>query len=1305
MAELISAGPSSFVTEGERQAAAILQQQLPASWIVICNKVFSLQSGRSYEIDFIIIAKNWIFLLDEKSWNGRIRGDDEQWIRPNGSSERSPLGKIDFIAKSFAGNLDYKLPVLKQGGHYVRGGVLLSKQETYPQIHDPRAANGVFLLSDISQRLWKLDNQDGNPTVGQYHAKIKEELLHLTNRPQIPQTINFLKIDDAIPLRPNVRLFYATMEDEPTETRYLLVYDLGKDPLHRNELSEFYKQEYRAIKKLHTTGLVPDVQDPFIWSEDYLVVTITPPTGKSLKAIALPETREEFFQELQIAAACFKGLDQIHAQGIIHRALGPETIYVQNKQSPKVMFTNFYAARVGTNTISPSLDILSFEDPYASIDVAIGYEYASPQTDTFSLALILLERLSGISISKLRPSVEDALLLPDQPRWSSFLSAEQSSELISILQSIVQPKNGTPPLSAKEVANRLFNLAQNLRSEVNGDVGRLLCKRYRVQQVLGQGMMARTYKVSDTEYENLGSYVLKQFLRPDEVIKQAVAEYKALKDIASKYLPRIDYIFPPGEDAHILMQYIPGPTLQQVEIEFPWSLERWWPFAHDLLNAIEVLEQKMLLHRDIKPANIILHEENNHPVLIDFGFATQVGADEKIAGTPLYLPPETLSTGQTPPSADRYATAIVLFQTLTGSLPFTIGEGGKRTMLDLAQFEHTRVRRIATVLQRAVANNPAERQTTVAQLRNELQVAFLAVEEPVVLQELSNEINTWVDNIRSLYRNSDTGNKNNRGLDSDFVLDTYIATALDRKLLPSLFERRPHVLFLSGNPGDGKTAFLEQVYLELKRRQATVIKHDPSGWEMVYQGHTFRSCYDASESHEHLSADEQLCDKLQGLEGRHPSRNNLTVLVAINDGRLFDFFQRKHEQFPWLAEQIEELADVDEIEEQDVWLVDMKKRAFVSIADRKGSIFRHILERFADPEHWSVCDGCAAQTVCPIRNNILTLRHKKVIARLEFLFLLTHLRHQRHITMRDLRSAIAYLITGNKNCHDIHEMRSGSEVGTSLINLSYWQNTFAPSDAGDDLLNDIASLDPARFARPHLDRFLHFHQLESHAVMRRQLFLNKQDLIPHRFKNATDWIAAFKRRLYFEADKLESESNLPSINWRQLLPYRYATVFLQLLDDRIDTNVVLRRLALGLLRSDGVFEDVPLGKMSVKVSASEEQQLVVIKQLPLEDFELRVLYPQNTELIETLPEIVVLEHKTGTPRMEITLDIFELLLQMDDGLQPDAREYASLLADLKPFKDALLLRETQELLLIESQFYIHHVVQRNGKVVRQSIQG
>jgi len=129
---------------------------------------------------------------------------------------------------------------------------------------------------------------------------------------------------------------------------------------------------------------------------------------------------------------------------------------------------------------------------------------------------------------------------------------------------------------------------------------------------------------------------------------------------------------------------------------------------------------------------------------------------------------------------------------------------------------------------------------------------------------------------------------------------------------------------------------------------------------------------------------------------------------------------------------------------------------------------------------------------------------------------------------------------------------------------------------------------------------------------------------------------------------------------------------------------------------------VPVGKLSVKVIASTEQQLVVLKQLPLKDFELKVDYPEGTHMVERLPEIVVLKHYSGLPRLEITLDLFELLMRMAEGLQPTAPEFRPLLEDLKLFKDVLLLRETRDLILIENQHRVHLVTQRDSKVVRTS---
>ncbi len=1043
-----------------------------------------------------------------------------------------------------------------------------------------------------------------------------------------------------------------------------------------------------------------------------------PPSGKPLSVYPLPETREEFVQELILAAACFKTLDQIHAHNVLHRAIGPGTIYVQSIQPPKIVFTNFYAARVGTSSIAPSLDALSIEDPYAALELAIGYGYATAETDTFSLALVFLERLSGVSLSDIRANVESVMIFPQQPRWVSFLSIELASELSTILKQVVIPEKGTTPPSAKVIATRLTDLARRLRIEAQGDTveGKLLDKRYKVYRLLGRGTMALTYLASDNEFESLGLFALKRYTSPSEVLQQAAAEFNTMRSINSKYLPRIFDIYPPQNDVHVKMEYIPGPTLQQIEMEFPWPLERWWSFAQDLLNAVEALEDKQLLHRDIKPANIILHEADNRPVLIDFGFAIQQGAPGQTAGTPLYLPPETFSTSPSsafPLTCDRYAVGVVLFKSLFGYMPFSITEGFQRFLIPLEQFVDAKMRRLAAILLRAVSNDPAERPATIAQMRQELQTALLAVEEPLQAEVLREHINAWVNDVRSLYRNSDIGNKNNRGLDTAFVRETYVPTALDEYLLPAIFELKPKAVFLCGNPGDGKTAFLEKVQQRLQEQQAKILQKDESGWELEWDGHLYRSCYDASESHQGLSADQQLTERLQGLEGSNKPASNLTALIAINDGRLADYFIRQQERFHWLSRQIDHARNASDVEELDVWVIDLKKRAFVNLPDTEGdSVFRQVLQSLVAADKWKICEDCAARVVCPLRNNALDLRKPRVIQRLEFLFLLSHLRRQRHTTMRDLRSALAYLITGNKSCEQVHAARHGAEAGASLIKFAYWQSAFAPVEQHDELLADLMPFDPARFPHPHLDRFLHFHQTARDAEQRILLFADKKDLPPQRFESETTWMAAFKRRLYFDAGKPVavvqdgSGSSIPKVRWLALLPYQYSKLYMMLLDGRIDDEEMLelrKRLALGILRSDGVIEEVPAGKLSVKVSALIEQQLVVLQQLPLEEFEFKVERPQGIDMVERLPENVVLKHYSGLPRLEITLDLFELLMRMADGLQPTAPEFRPLLEDLKLFKDVLLLRETRDLVLIENQHRVHYVTQRDNKIVRERV--
>ncbi len=203
-------------------------------------------------------------------------------------------------------------------------------------------------------------------------------------------------------------------------------------------------------------------------------------------------------------------------------------------------------------------------------------------------------------------------------------------------------------------------------------------------------------------------------------------------------------VYTPEKDAHVKMEYIPGPTLEQLRPEFPWDVDRWWRLAQNLLSALDVLEERRLLHRDVKPANIILHESDGRAVLIDFGLAVSRGAETRPAGTPRYLP-EAIMASEPPPTCDRYATAVVLFAVLTGAMPFEPGTGSDARMVNIpGTIQDEKVRRLARVLSRAMSNDPDQRPPTAAAMRTEIMAAMLADEEPLGISELQ-VVNRWVD--------------------------------------------------------------------------------------------------------------------------------------------------------------------------------------------------------------------------------------------------------------------------------------------------------------------------------------------------------------------------------------------------------------------------------------------------------------------------------------------------------------------------------------------------------------------------------
>lgn len=564
MAEVVSAG--EFATEGERRAAAVLRG-LPDSWLVICNKMLATNDGRTYEIDFIVVGERWVFVIDEKSWWGKITGNDQRWIREDGYAERSPLTKADTIARPLAGNLRAGTNQLRDNiGQWVRGGVLLSLSDRVPEIQDPRSTDAIFLLGNVCDRLREIDLKGGSRNVGSARGEIRNCLLGLPDRPEIPSQIGLYRIDEVVAEREGRRLFHATLEGGGH--RLLLVYDLSRDPIEQEQLREFYMREFGALQQLRETGLVPEVLDAFPWSDSFLVVPVTPPPGVSLGAYPLPDTRDDLVKELLLASTAFNALQRIHERGVIHRALDPDAVYVEGDGAhARVVLTNFFAAHVeDRRTIALSLDALTTEDPYAAPELVIGYGNATATSDVWSLGLVFLERLARRPVAELRQATGGAVEMPNlAARWPS-LPEDALAGLVNVFTDLLSSE-GSKRIGAREAAEHLRDIATQLRTEKPTDERIVLDNRYTVRRLLGQGTMARTYLAADDEFGGL--FALKQFQVPTTAYEQARAEFTTLRELNSPYLPRIFDVYPPQNDVHVKMEYIPGPTLDELAPEFP----------------------------------------------------------------------------------------------------------------------------------------------------------------------------------------------------------------------------------------------------------------------------------------------------------------------------------------------------------------------------------------------------------------------------------------------------------------------------------------------------------------------------------------------------------------------------------------------------------------------------------------------------------------------------------------------------------------------------------------------------------------
>lgn len=217
----------------------------------------------------------------------------------------------------------------------------------------------------------------------------------------------------------------------------------------------------------------------------------------------------------------------------------------------------------------------------------------------------------------------------------------------------------------------------------------ILANRYQLLQTLGSGGMAVVYRAKDLTLER---YVAVKILRPDfskdeGFRKRFHQEAKAAANLSHPNIVTVHDFGLDGDRLFIIMEYVPGTNLKSmIKEQNKLSVDKALDLIIQAALGIGYAHRAGLIHCDIKPHNMLVSPDGRLKVT-DFGIAralTTILPDEKntyVWGSPQYLSPEQ-ATGFSPsPASDVYSLGVVLYEMLTGKLPFYSKDASELTRM------------------------------------------------------------------------------------------------------------------------------------------------------------------------------------------------------------------------------------------------------------------------------------------------------------------------------------------------------------------------------------------------------------------------------------------------------------------------------------------------------------------------------------------------------------------------------------------------------------------------------------------------
>lgn len=1334
----------SVVNDGEGRLLDYLEKELPDTYYLIPNVEIASTNPRNnrtqyWEYDLIVVAPHAIFNIENKDWRGRIEGDDNYWYI-NDKQHPNPLKTGRVKTAILASKLKENEPSWARV--WVQNLVTLSyPNATPPSIWQEAGKLSFRLNQQLIQFLTfpeKVDKADN--AIVEIQAAIVAFLSgsQSKKKPNEKREVQGYEIIEVIQQESNFTEYLVKPKGVTSSIRkrvkeyYLQVKGLSTAELQQRE--EAIKNQYKALSKIKAKPFILNVEFK-IEEENHLFYEISDFMDEnSLRAESRSKTFT-FQEKINIIRNVMAALKEAHKENIFHRDINPDNIYMSSGYAYLGNFGKSYFADHNEQgyTVMPTINELN-ATAYHPLELTVGD--ASRTSDIYSLGVLVywlftgeepfktpydLDKMGGTLPKEKLPSA----INPNLPKWLDILCNKtilvddlQRIENIEDLSHFIEEalkenESNTPP--NKSVKPSLPSIDSNDLKE--GD--RLGV--YIIHQVLGKGGYSRVFKV---KHRLQDKYFTLKLFHESVNANSVIDEYKALKELNHPNIVKFEWNDEaPNGQFYTVMEFLDGENLSMyTRTDARLSIHRVYEVAKDILNALVSMQAlpRPILHRDIKPQNIVWDNQQRF-VLIDFNVASFAEGNKDFVGTNPYLAPDLVTDGYKvnwDTSADTFALGITLYELICRQYPWNPGK------IPLLSKEPTQPKEIeerisdafAAFLWKAIQARKEERFGSAKDMLQALQAIgeenILAIHKPAEGSNIAIDIQAdIVSYINSLYSQSRHGNAGTRANFTASAYDerTYTPTKLDKHLIPAILDGTFKMLIITGNAGDGKTAFIRKIEGHSSIKSLSRFEHK-NGARFQINGLWYESNYDGSQDEEEKANNtvlEAFFQPFEGLENYNDAKEGR--IIAINEGRLVEFLKTssKHSSLHDTIENYFYHEGHFELP-SGLMIINLNLRSVVAHSKEEPSLFRQQIRTLTDKNLWTKCASCSLVDKCFIKFNVDSFNDiatgEEIITRMEWLLRTTSLKRELHITIRDLRSFIAFTLTRDCTCEEVTELYHKNEQSKE----NYWQyfyfNLTNPNveDTGnqDRLIKLLREADVGQVAIPDSDRDLFFGKHESKNYLE---FSERQiNLLPefnaHKIEIPTHeqnekllaqikWIQkSFIRHQYFEgkADLLaiqesnEEDNNeqnkisMPSYLLR--LPYHSVFKFVKVLAEGDRNNLTKESISRAISLNEGC-DNPAIDKLSLVLASTEIKDPFSksFRLFPLADFELFVKKTNHlVQYLEYESDSLTFRHiHQKHIKMTISLDLYEMLYFIQRGFSPSLNDLRGKFLELVIFKNLL----------------------------------